>query len=266
MLLSSCAGSRPVTSVRRTHELLQSVLWMQRAAEFDAACKSVYLGALVSLNTAIADKSWSAATEQTGDFSAKPPAIIVDVDETVLDNSPYEARLIESNRAFPDGWDSWCCEEQARAVPGALDYLREADKLGVAVFYVTNRDKALDECTWRNLRTVGFPQTTSAEQVLSKDERDDWGSDKGSRRAYVCRTHRVVQIAGDNLDDFFGYKLTEAQRDSITHSRSAWWGTRWFMLPNPAYGSWERAMLNYDSSLPDSVVLRRKYEELESLR
>lgn len=262
----SCSSTVKHVYRRETHELLHSVLWMQRSAEYYASCETVYLGALDALERALDDTSWTAAAEQRPPFGTKPPAIIVDVDETVLDNSAYEARLILDKSSYPDKWDEWCCEEKAPAIPGAVEYLKEADKKGVAIFYVTNRDAKVDECTWRNLRAQGFPQTTTAEQVMCKDERDGWGSDKSTRRDYIAKTHRIVQIAGDNLDDFVGYKKTTDEREKLAKDYMSWWGTRWFMLPNPAYGSWERALLRYDSGLSDSLVLRLKLDSLEPLR
>ncbi|MBK6766142.1 MAG: hypothetical protein IPG71_07400 [bacterium] len=258
----SCSHTATYVYHRQTHELLHSVLWMQRSAEYYAACETVYMGALDALDRALADTSWTAATEQKPPFGSKPPAIIVDCDETVLDNSAYEARLILDKTSYPTGWDDWCNEASASALPGAVEFLREADKRGVAVFYVTNRDAKLDESTWQNLRTLGFPQTNTAEQVMCKDERDGWGSDKSTRRDYISRTHRIVQVAGDNLDDFIGYKKTTIERERLAKDHMSWWGTRWLMLPNPAYGSWERALLNHDNSASDSLTLKIKYDAL----
>ncbi len=266
LLMISCSHTTPYVYHRQTHELLHSVLWMQQSAEYYAACETVYLGALDALDRALADSDWTAASEQKPPYGTKPPAIIVDVDETVLDNSYYEARLIIDKSNYPTGWDEWCCEKKAVALPGAVEYLKEADKRGVAIFYVTNRDVKLDDCTWQNLRAQGFPQTATSEQVLTKDEREGWGSDKSSRREYIARTHRIVQIAGDNLDDFFGYKKSTEERNAIAKNYMSWWGTHWLMLPNPAYGSWERALLNYDNGMGDSLALKTKYEALRPER
>jgi 5'-nucleotidase (lipoprotein e(P4) family) len=262
----SCSHTTPYVYHRQTNELLHSVLWTQRSAEYFAACETVYLGAINALERALADTSWTAVTEQQPPFGNKPPAIIVDCDETVLDNSAYEARLILDGSNYPLGWDEWCCEEKALAIPGAVEYLREADRRGVAVFYVTNRAQNLDECTWRNLRAMGFPQTNTAEQVLTKGERDGWGSDKSTRREYIAKTHRIVQVAGDNLNDFVGYKNSPEERDELAKQHETWWGSRWFMVPNPMYGDWERALLNYDNGLSDSLSLKKKYDSLRPER
>jgi len=258
----SCSHTAPYVYHRQTHELLHGTLWTQRAAEYDAACETVYRAALNELDQALADTSWSAAVEQQPPFGKKPPAIIVDVDETVLDNSAYEARLILYKENYPSGWDDWCCEEKAQAIPGASEYLSEASHRGVAIFYVTNRDVKLDECTWRNLRAQGFPQTATAEQVLSKGEREGWGSDKTTRREYIAKSHRIIQIAGDNLGDFISYRGTLEQRDSLAKAHDAKWGAQWFMVPNAMYGDWERAIVNYDNALGDSLALRKKYDAL----
>lgn len=262
----SCSHTAPYVYHRQTHELLHSVLWMQRSAEYYAACETVYLGALDALDRALGDTSWTAASEQKPPFGSKPPAIIVDCDETVLDNSAYEARLILDGKSYPTGWDEWCHEAGAPALPGAVEYLKEADKRGVSIFYVTNRDAKLDESTWKNLRAQGFPQTNTAEQVMCKDEREGWGSDKSTRRDYIARTHRIVQVAGDNLDDFIGYKKSTDERERLAKDHQSWWGTHWLMLPNPAYGSWERALMNFDNSRSDSLELKIKHDALKPLR
>ena len=262
----SCSHSKPYVYHRQTNELLHSVLWVQRSAEYYAACETAYQSAANELERALSDTNWTAATEQVPPYGKKPPAIIVDCDETVLDNSAYEARLILDKASYPNGWDDWCCEENALAIPGAVEYLKAADRRGVAVFYVTNRGQNLDECTWRNLRAQGFPQTNTAEQVLSKGEREDWGSDKTTRREYIARTHRIVQIAGDNLNDFIGYKKTSEERDALAREHQSWWGSRWIMIPNPMYGDWERALLNYDNGLGDSLVLKKKYDARQPAR
>src|SRR5918993_2245917 len=136
---SSAPAATPAASTA-THENLNAVLWMQTALEFEAAAVQAYRLAILQRDAALADPRWTAAIEQQGDPSQLPAAVIVDVDETVLDNSYYQARLIRDNRVFAnDTWDMWVAEGRATAVPGALDFSRAAAKKGVTVFYVTNR-------------------------------------------------------------------------------------------------------------------------------
>ncbi|MEM6676072.1 MAG: HAD family acid phosphatase, partial [Planctomycetota bacterium] len=142
---------------RGHHPLTMATLYAQTSAESAASCRAIYAAARAQLDAALADRTWTAALEQEGDFAAKPPAIVLDVDETVLDNSPYEVRLIEDRTSYPDGWDAWCDQAAAKPVAGALEFTRFAAERGVTVFYVTNRKANLEDGTRRNLVAEGFP-------------------------------------------------------------------------------------------------------------
>ena len=136
---------------------LLSVLYMQTSAEFIANNLQVYENAAKAIDLALSDKSWSAAIEQNGDFSKKLPAIIIDVDETVLDNSPYQARAIKDNFGYPNGWIEWGLEESASSVAGAKKFLDYAKSRDVKIFYVTNRVPELREATINNFKKVNIP-------------------------------------------------------------------------------------------------------------
>src|SRR5690606_11199373 len=142
--------------------------------------------------------------EQQGDASALPPAVIVDVDETVLDNSYYQARMIRDNTAYSEAtWGPWVMEARATAIPGAREFAGYAAKKGVTIFYVTNRMSNLEEATRRNLAAEGFPLSTGVDTVLTRGERKEWSaSAKGPRRAHVASTHRILLLIGDDLGDF----------------------------------------------------------------
>jgi acid phosphatase len=253
---SSAPAATPAASTA-THENLNAVLWMQTALEFEAAAVQAYRLAILQLDAALADPRWTAAIEQQGDASQLPAAVIVDVDETVLDNSYYQARLIRDNRVFAnDTWDMWVAEGRATAVPGALDFSRAAAKKGVTVFYVTNRMAKLESATRQNLAALGFPLTEGVDTVLTRGERPEWAaSDKGPRRAVVASSYRILMLIGDDLGDFVVNAAgTPAERQSNTAPHSEWWGRRWIMIPNPTYGSWERAIVG---GAKDPVAARR---------
>jgi 5'-nucleotidase (lipoprotein e(P4) family) len=242
-----------------------AVAWQQHAAEYRACCLQTFNLAHALLDTALEDPTWIAALEAEGPSPGSsgatlPPAIVVDVDETVLDNSPYAARRLASGEGFdPKSWSAWVAERQATAVPGALAFLTEASRRGVTVFYVTNREFADEPATRDNLLRLGFPVAPSEllDVVLTKRERDDWGSDKGTRRRHIATSFRIVMLFGDDLGDFLSaVKPTQSPKQHTTASLhrhgqdlaldrlartdefAAHWGTRWFMLPNPSYGSW----------------------------
>ena len=161
---------------------IMSVLFQQTAAERLAGSLQTFRSAKQALDNALADSSWSALPGQT--VHGKKPAIIVDVDETVLDNTAYEARMILDGTKYPEGWVSWGKEAAATEVPGAKDFLNYAASKDVTIFYVTNRVVELKEATKKNLTKLGIPWDKTKNTVLMRGE-NNWDSDKGPRRALV---------------------------------------------------------------------------------
>lgn len=245
---------------------LFATLWQQTSAEYRAAAWQAYDEAREMLPIALADSSWTAAVEQEGDFSVLPSAVVLDVDETVLDNSPQQARTILTGGSFdPEAWGAWVNEARAPAVPGAREFLALADSLGVAVFYVTNRDQPLEEATRRNLEAEGLPLDPEVDTVLTRGEREGWGSDKTSRREAVAERYRIVLLVGDDFNDFVAARLPREERDRLVERYGDRWGDRWIMIPNPVYGSWEGALYEDTDDTPEERA-RRQLESLEDLQ
>ncbi|MBK8976904.1 MAG: 5'-nucleotidase, lipoprotein e(P4) family [Planctomycetes bacterium] len=246
-----------------------AVAWCEQSAERIALCRQCYAAATGMLDVALNDQQWTAAFEQltVTDWIYLPPAIVVDIDETVLDNTPFNARLAAAGHGFdPQMWSGWVEERSAAAIPGALDFLTHAAARGVTIFYVTNRDAAEEPATRDNLRRLGFPlaDTEQLDVVLTRGEHDDTtgsdntSSDKTVRRTRIAATHRVLMLFGDDLGDFLGNVRPTAslrngdtpevvrtkglaladERRARTLDLASYWGTRWFVLPNPMYGSW----------------------------
>lgn len=270
MLLCGCSGLRTGCGnrqdCRRTHELLNAALWVQTAAEHEAACREIFRLAGMRLDEALADESWTAALEQEGAYEALPPAVIVDVDETVLGNSAFEARLALAEMEYNQPmWDAWVAEAKARELPGAQEFIRHAFDRGVEVFFVTNRSHTNEEHTVRNLRDR-FGPAISAEQVLNKDEQIDWISNKASRRVHVAKTHRILLLVGDDFNDFaYLGKASPERRVEVARQYSEYWGVKWILLPNPLYGSWEQALYGYDRDMEDEKKLDLKYQRLDPM-
>lgn len=234
----------PAAAEKPVH-LLYATLWYQTSVEARALSQQTFTAASDQLDRLLADTSITAAVEQTGDFASLPPAVIADIDETMLDNSPFEARLIRNGGSFtPEGWTSWVEERAATAVPGAVEFARAAAAKGITVFYVSNREAHHELATRTNLVRLGFPVEVNFDTVLLRGERDEWSqSEKASRRAHVAATHRILMLLGDDLGDFLpGIRVSKGERDRIVAPYEAWWGRRWFVLPNPMYGSWEGAL------------------------
>jgi len=227
--------------------LVNASLWVQSSAEYRANALQAYAAARRALDAALADPSWVGATEETASEPSQPPAVILDLDETAIDNTAYEARMIARGIAYDlPSWNQWVSEAAARAVPGARDFLAYARSRGVTPFYVTNREAREEEGTRRNLEALGFPLGTDAARptLLLRGLRPEWASsDKSPRRAWVASSYRLLLLLGDDLNDFANTRdLSVADRAALVDKTASWWGTRWIILPNPMYGSFERAV------------------------
>jgi acid phosphatase len=230
------------------HDNLHATLWMQTAAEYRASVIGAFNLASAQLDRALLDPDWDALPppERLGaNVDGLKPAVIVDADETMIDNSPFQARGIRDGAPYSlERWESWVNERRARALPGALAFANHAAARGVTVFFVTNRGHANERAaTVDTLRQLGFPVAEDGSNVLLKGDPRAAEREKATRRQWVGRDHRVLLMLGDNLGDFLdGIATGVAERDAMVDSFRSWWGERWIMLPNPAYGSWESAI------------------------
>lgn len=285
---------------------LSATLWTQSSIEFEANARSVYRNATHSLSAAIDDPRWSAVPTQASQLAAcedpeRPegvllqPAVIMDVDETVLSNSRYQAWLNKHNLEFDiKTWNAWVSESQATPLPGVCEFVEACRERGVRVFYVTNRDalgdvddnrdgkisaseadRDLKPYTIKNLVDHGLlPQEglTNEQSVVLRGQRQTWASsDKTPRRAHLCRQYRILLLVGDTIGDFTStasgdvYKTLESanERDAVMRQHRHRWGKSWFMLPNPQYGYWQRAPFDFDFSRPREQRIRNQIEALD---
>ena len=252
---------------------LNAVAWYQTSAERDLVYRIVYRAASEKLKAALADKTWDALPKEDRITPVKglAPAIIVDVDETILDNAPSSARQIVGRADFDEAqWGAWVEERKAKALPGAATFLNAAAKQGVTVFYISNRDASLAEATIDNIRAAGFPITRD-EQFLGLgtvvDGCEQEGSEKSCRRQLVGRTHRVLMQFGDQVGDLVQIvaNTPEGRRQAVA-PYEAWIGERWFVLPNPMYGSWEPALFDNDWRQPAGERRAKKEAALDLAR
>ncbi|MBT2143800.1 MULTISPECIES: HAD family acid phosphatase [unclassified Rhodanobacter] len=249
---------------------LNAVAWSQTAIEHDLIYLQTYRDAQARLLAALHDRHWDALGkgDRTTPLRGLKPAVILDIDETVLDNSPFAARMVQANREYNEAdWASWCREENARALPGAVEFTRFAANHGIAVIYISNRAKDLDQATLANLRKAGFP-VSGPQSFLGLgtvvEGCEQAGSEKGCRRQLVARHYRVLMQFGDQIGDFVDVLANTADgRRKAVADYLPWIGTRWFVLPNPTYGSWEPALFNNDwSASPE----QRRQQKVEALR
>lgn len=240
-----------------------AVLWIRTSAEFRSAAEGTYRAAIQALRHGLADRDWSAEPSQSGDLSALPPALIMDIDDTVLDNSEAQLRAALKDPCTTDDaaiWDAWVAERAAPAVPGAIEFIRaarglkDAEGRAVRVFFITNRECAArpgsdagcmqKSDTLANLRRLGLDAPTLDSDMMLRSERPDWAGEKLARRQQVAAQYRIVLNLGDDLADFIPgvREATPSERALARCRHRDWWGTRWFVIPNPMYGSWKRVL------------------------
>lgn len=230
-----------------TEPVEMATLWWQTSGEARALQYQAYRWAQIVLENDLKDKKRKGAR-----------AVVVDVDETVLDNAAYEGKVVLSGKAYPDQWDVWVDKRDAKPVPGSLDFLKFANSKGVKIFYVTNRDQRYQAATIENLKKLGYPDVTETTVMCSKS---DWN--KEARRNDIRKTHRIVLLVGDNLNDFSGAydKKNVEDRMAAVEKEKSKYGEEFIVIPNPMYGDWEGALYNFDwkKSPEEKAKLRRQY-------
>lgn len=250
---SSALAQTPGTSMGRqvtadNEYQVAAILWQQSSAEYRALAYQTFSLAQFRLDQVLRQKKVR---------GLKPPAVVVDVDETVLDNSRFQAELILRGVPYTSAnWQAWCDRAEAGAIPGAVEFMKYAASRGVRLFYITNRRQGEKAGTMTNLKKMGFPDV-SDETVMIREQ----GSSKEARRDKVRAKYSIALMIGDNLNDFgdvFAEKSI-ADRSAEVDRLRAEFGTRLIVLPNPMYGDWENAVYKHQSNLTEEqrAALRR---------
>ncbi len=229
---------------------IQALLWQQNAAEYRALAYQAFNLAQIQLDNILDTKA----------KYQKPIAIIADIDETILDNSPYSGKQIELDEEYSSlNWAEWVKKKNAKAVPGSLDFFNYAKSNGIEVFYISNRMRNQKKETIENLQTIGFPFADAAHVILKETS-----SGKETRRLQVKKSHEIVLLIGDNLSDFsmiFDNRST-VERNKSVDSLKALFGKKFIVLPNPMYGDWEtkgilEGKYNWTNFQKDSIRHRK---------
>lgn len=253
-----------------THDNLNAVAWVQTSLEYRAITMQTFRAAADHLDVALKEKNWDALVpgERGNAAAGLKPAVVMDVDETVLDNSPYQARLIRDGKEYDEiSWDQWVAEKKAKPLPGVVDFARAAAAKGVTILYISNRAVHLKEATLANLREAGLPVADESVflglgTVLEGCEQN--GSEKNCRRRLAGQQYRVLMQFGDQIGDFVQVEAnTRDGRQALFDEYDDWFGERWWMLPNPTYGSWEPALFNNAWDQPPAARTQAKRDALD---
>lgn len=247
-VLLGCTPASRTDKELQDESMLMAVLWVQTAAEYEALAHQAYNWARIRLDEALKEEH------------RKPVAIIADVDETVMNNTLYNAKGIIEKQNYPDDFYDWIAQARGTEVPGAAEFCNYAASQGCTMFYITNRRERGKEGTVTNLQQLGFPNADSA-HVLMKTST----SSKEPRRQHVMQDYDVVLLLGDNLVDFIdagGADLT--QRHDIIEAHKAEFGDRFIILPNPMHGSWKKVLYDYQKGLGLDEVKEKYLEHLQT--
>jgi acid phosphatase len=165
----------------------------------------------------------------------------------------------------PKTWNAYVKTVTSQPIPGALEFANYADSKGVKVFYISNRTADEEAATRKNLEKFGFPMGGNVDTMLMTHKLADWGSAKGTRRAYIAKSYRILINVGDNFGDFVDeYRGSEAERLKIMEDNKARWGREWIMIANPSYGSFESAPYGHDFKRSDGEKRKLKRGVLDA--
>lgn len=213
-----------------------SVVWQQTAAEYTALCYQAFNTAKFRLNSEAIDKM----------LVEKLPAVVMDLDETVVDNSPYNGYLaLRMSNYSKKSWQEWTAKAEAELIPGAKMFIDHVKELGIPIFYISNRRVEELDVTLQNLEKKGVG--ISPDRIMLRTD----GSSKQERRGKVLSKYDVIMYVGDNLadfDDIFEQQLNISQRKEAVESLRAQFGKRFIILPNVMYGNWEKTLRIEDPS------------------
>jgi len=272
VLLGGFTLTLPTTAARAQaavppSDLLLATLWNQRSVEYKGNALTAYTLARLRLDQALADQKWTGApAEQKGDFANLPPAVVVDIDETALDHSLYQVWMMKNDQSFSTKtWNQFCAAQVSAAIPGAVEFTNYADSKGVKVFYISNRGGETKADTKKNMEKLGFAMGGNVDTFMLQNEKPDWGSQKGTRRAVVAKDYRITLNIGDQFGDFDDrYRTSEADRLKAFEESKERWGREWIVLGNPSYGSFETAPFGHDFKKPREEQRKAKWDVLQS--
>jgi 5'-nucleotidase (lipoprotein e(P4) family) len=225
------------------NSIVRALLWMRTSGEYEALCRQTFNVALERVRNEM-------QTRKEG----RAAAVIMDLDETVLDNSGYSFFLLRNGlRHHETHWNSWNRQNigQVGLVPGAKQFIKAVENEGVRIVFVSNRSSTLRDTTQKillklDVATEAELADPNAVKLLLRQNT----SSKQSRRDTVMSKYDVIALLGDNLNDFSSAFRSPAvnsidERRAAVQRHTDQWGIRWFVLPNPIYGYWTR-YINWD--------------------
>lgn len=232
-------------------ESVSAIVWYQKSAE----AKALYF------------QGYNVATSRIINIRNQNPnalnmAIVLDIDETILDNSPFQATLAYSYLNYNKRlWNEWTSQKDAELLPGVERFFTVADSLGFEIFLVSNRYNSEKKSTFENLQQFNLPGLKE-ENILLKE----FESSKKERRESILSRYSIELLLGDNLGDFDDVFDTESlhEREHNVRKMSDKFGSKFIVFPNPMYGVWDELMFR-SIDVEQNTVTKSKIRK-ESLK
>jgi 5'-nucleotidase (lipoprotein e(P4) family) len=243
---------KEVVVINETSEyLLNATLWVQNSAEYRACCYQSFNFAKIAL-----DNNLKTAKKD------KPSAVVLDIDETVMDNSYFEANLIQNDTSYTkENWKEWSDKQCATATPGSIEFLEYAKSKNVEIVYITNRREDEIDATLENMKKLGFPEVKIENFFFRTDE-----SDKDARRKMVAEKYNIILLVGDNLADFDSMLDDRSVNNGFENvdELKGQFGSFFIVLPNPMYGNWEKPLMKDENktALQNKIDALIGYDEI----
>lgn len=200
--------------------------WMQQSGEYQALAHQAFNMAKIAFDNAKVTKG-------------KKKAVVVDLDETMVDNSLYAGWQVKNHKPFDgESWTRWVNARQTQAIAGAVEFNNYVNSHKGTMFYVSNRkDSGEKAATIDDMKELGFSGVSEQTLFLKKDK-----SNKTPRFEEIEKQgYEIVLYLGDNLNDFGDatYKKSNAERRDFVNANKEKFGKQFIVLPNPNYGDWE---------------------------
>ena len=255
VVAAGCAPEPPAPPETPTgNSLITAVAWKRASAEYEALYHQGFNVARMHVERRLEERR-----AQKADPDIVPVAVIVDLDDTVLDTRDYWRELIDAGIDFFDDarWDAWVAKSRGRSSPGAFEFLTFCESQKVEVFYITSRDQGEQTMAiaLKQLNDASLPYADAEHLTVIKD------SDKEPRQVAIKQKYDVVVLLGDNLNDFRRYYYVTERDERLRRMQedAAQFGRKFILFPNPTDGHWVRAIFGTSepAATPENRALLR---------
>ncbi|WP_338626882.1 5'-nucleotidase, lipoprotein e(P4) family [Clostridium baratii] len=230
-----------------------AVTWQQNSGEVNALRYQAYNSAMNYVDELVKEKT------------TKPYAVTLDIDETIIDNSPHAGYEIKNSDPYSsENFNKWIQKADAKAIPGAKEFTDYAKSKGIEVFYVSNRKEDIHlDATIKNMKKLGFVNSDKEHILLKTND-----SDKAPRWNKIEEKYNLAMYCGDNLGDFPNgyYNKSNEERNKIVKEQSKDFGSKYIVLPNPVYGDFENAIYSYNLNKTPSEKIQDRLKSIKSFK